>query len=508
MAERKNNREQEQWITRQLEEKEAIIDGISDVLMLLDADTYEILDVNRAFLKAYGINRKEVLGKKCYEVTHHLNQPCHHVNSHWPCPLQSSVTAGKSSYAEHVHQDHAGETLYFEITTYPLHDADGRVNRIIHLSRDITQRKFLENEVKKSAEKYRTIFNSISNPVFVLDRGNLQVLDCNSNATAVYGFNKEELVDRSFMILFRQEERDHYRTELTASNVLNQVRQQNKEGQTFFVDMHVSPSEYAGREALLVTASDITEKLLAEQQLIQSSKMTTLGEMATGIAHELNQPLAVIKTASSFLIKKVNKQEKIKDEILKTLAEEIESYVDRAAKVINHMREFGRKSEVDKESVQINEVLNNALVLFSQQLKLKGIQVLKDLEYDLPLVLADANRLEQVFINLLINARDAIEEKDQLQGYDGEPRQIMLKTKSGAGMVTIEVKDTGTGIPPSILDKIFEPFFTTKKVGKGTGIGLSISYSIVQDYHGTIRVDSREGEGAAFVIRFPITDGT
>jgi len=116
--------------------------------------------------------------------------------------------------------------------------------------------------------------------------------------------------------------------------------------------------------------------------------------------------------------------------------------VDRAAKVINHMREFGRKSEVDKESVQINQVLNDALVLFSQQLKIKGIQVLKDLEDDLPFVLADANRLEQAFINLLINARDAIVEKDQLQGYEGGPKQIILKTRTGAGMVTIEIKDT------------------------------------------------------------------
>ena len=108
MAERMNDSGKERWITRQLEEKEAIIDGISDVLMLLDAETYEILDVNRAFLKAYGIKRKEVLGKKCYEVTHHLSRPCHHVNSHWPCPLESCAKNGKSSYVEHVHQDHTG----------------------------------------------------------------------------------------------------------------------------------------------------------------------------------------------------------------------------------------------------------------------------------------------------------------------------------------------------------------------------------------------------------------
>ena len=220
--------------------------------------------------------------------------------------------------------------------------------------------------------------------------------------------------------------------------------------------------------------------------------------------HELNQPLSVIKTSSSFIIKKVRKNETIKDEILKTLAEEIDSHVDRASKIINHMREFGRKSDIKKETVLVNEPLEKALEIFSQQLKLREINVVKELEKGLPPILADPNRLEQVFINLLINARDAIEEKTDKANQEGKPKEIFLKTAFKKGMVTIEVKDTGVGIPKSILDKIFEPFFTTKKVVQGTGLGLSISYGIIQDYGGHIRAESREGVGSNFIIHFPV----
>ena len=170
------------------------------------------------------------------------------------------------------------------------------------------------------------------------------------------------------------------------------------------------------------------------------------------------------------------------------------------------MREFGRKSDVVREKIQLNEALQRAFEIFSQQLKLREIEVVMDLQPDLPPVMADANRLEQVFINLLINARDAIDAKwwGNVAPKD-KAKKILLKTRAKDGMAVVEIIDTGTGIPASIVDKIFEPFFTTKQVGKGTGLGLSISYGIVRDYDGTISVKSREDEGSNFTIQFPIS---
>jgi histidine kinase len=234
--------------------------------------------------------------------------------------------------------------------------------------------------------------------------------------------------------------------------------------------------------------------------------MATLGEMATGVAHELNQPLSVIKTASSFLIKKVKNEEEIKPDILRTLSEEMESHVERASKIISHMREFGRKTDIDRHMVQVNQAITKALEIFSQQLKLRNITLDIKLQEGLPDILADINRLEQVFINLLINARDAIEEKWETTQSEGEERKISITSFLKNGMVTVELTDTGTGIDKSVRDKIFDPFFTTKKVGKGTGLGLSISYGIIKDYGGTIEALSRREGGAMFRIAFPVSE--
>jgi len=154
--------------------------------------------------------------------------------------------------------------------------------------------------------------------------------------------------------------------------------------------------------------------------------------------------------------------------------------------------------------VQVNEPLNKALEIFSQQLKLRNIAVTKELEENMQPVSGDSNRLEQVFINLLINARDAIEDRWQGEEPGKADKRITLKTSLKGTQVIIEVTDTGIGIPKAIENKIFEPFFTTKKVGKGTGLGLSISYGIIQEYEGTIRAVSGKQGGTSFVITFPV----
>ncbi|MGI9568577.1 MAG: PAS domain-containing sensor histidine kinase, partial [Desulfobulbia bacterium] len=386
----------------------------------------------------------------------------------------------------------------------PIRSPDGEIVAAMEMNLDITARKKLEERLEKSEKKYHAIFNNIPNPVFVLDKDTLEVLDCNDSVEVVYDSNKEHMTTLSFLDLFTEEDRDRIAVNLKSASFISQVKQRTNDGKTLFVNIRISPSEYPGKKVLLVTTSDITKRLEAEQQLIQASKMATLGEMATGVAHELNQPLSVIKTASNFFIRKVRKKEPIKEEILETMAEEIDSHVDRASKIINHLREFGRKADLGLQSVQINQVIVKTFDIFSQQLKVRGIDTIWSLQDDLPEIMSDADRLEQVFINLLINARDAImdrlEKEDQL-AFD---KKIFLRTRSEKNKVVIEVCDTGIGILPSVVDKIFEPFFTTKEVGKGTGLGLSISYGIIKDFGGKIRVVKNDPHGTCFVITFPI----
>jgi histidine kinase len=289
---------------------------------------------------------------------------------------------------------------------------------------------------------------------------------------------------------------------------MTRIRHQHRNGATIFVTIRISPAEYPGRKVLLVTTSDITKRLETEQQLIQSGKMATLGEMASGIAHELNQPLSVIKTVSSFFINKLDRDEAIAGDVLFNMLNKIDSNVDRAGRIINHMREFSRKSDMDFELVQINEVLQRSFEIFSQQLKLRDIEVVWELEPNLPKISADPGRLEQVFINLLLNARDAIEERCGPIEQAGVEKTIRLKTAAVGRSVVCRVCDTGTGIPPAVADKIFEPFFTTKEVGKGTGLGLSISYGIVKDFGGSIAVVPNQPDGACFILTFPVTDSS
>jgi histidine kinase len=203
-------------------------------------------------------------------------------------------------------------------------------------------------------------------------------------------------------------------------------------------------------------------------------------------------------------MRKLKKKEPIRDEILLTMSEEIDSHVERATKIINHMRQFGRKSDPNLEPILLNEVLERAFEIFSQQLKVRGIEVIWQTDPDLPRVMGNPSRLEQVIINLLINARDAIEDRSDHTPESMIPRMIRLVTTRNTKTVTMSVCDTGSGVPEPIRGKIFEPFYTTKKVGKGTGLGLSISYSIVKECGGKIDVTANPGGGACFNLHFPI----
>jgi histidine kinase len=380
----------------------------------------------------------------------------------------------------------------------------------MEMSLDLTDRKVLEDKLRQSEIKYQAFFNNIPNPVFVLDAETLDIRDCNDSVKVVYGVDKSAILGSSFLNFFVEEEKEAYAATIPTSQVLNRVKQVKPSGIPLFVNIRISPSDDEGHKVFLVTTSDITKRLEAEQQLIQASKMATLGEMATGVAHELNQPLSVIKTASSFLMKKVRNQEPVADDIMLTLTGEIDSHINRATKIITHMREFGRKSDLDIVPVQLDEVIKRAFEIFSQQLKVRGIDVRWALADNLPPIEADPSCLEQVFINLLVNARDAIEaawdagaESPLEDAGASRPKEIHIRTRCEKDCVIAEVTDSGSGIPEGIRDKIFEPFFTTKEVGKGTGLGLSISYGIVKDCRGDIRAESVPGQGARFTITFP-----
>ncbi len=482
-------------LNRQRDEYQTLFSHVPCLITVQDRN-YRLLRYNLEFAEKF----KPKAGDYCYRAYKGRSSKCP------DCPVAKTFKTGRTHISEESGLDHDGTIRHWLVTTSPIRDAAGEINSVMEVSLDITARKELERKLERSEAKYLAIFNNIPSAVFVLDLTTLKVLDCNESMVQIYGWAKEEIMDRPITDLFPKEIREPAAEKLRRAQVMSQVKNVTKDGRTIYVTMRPTPVDFPGQRVLLATSSDITKRLETEQHLIQASKMATLGEMATGVAHELNQPLSVIKTASSYFMRKIAKNEPIKEEILKTMAEEIDSHVDRATKIINHMREFGRKPEMGLEPVQLNDIIRRAFDIFSQQLKLREIEVTWRLAEDLPVVMGDAGRLEQVFINMLINARDAIEEKWAERDREKGTKRIDLHTHHEGGKVLAEVTDTGAGIPKGVLEKIFEPFFTTKKVGKGTGLGLSISYGIVQDCGGTIQAVSKEDQGTTFILSFPLPD--
>jgi len=249
-----------------------------------------------------------------------------------------------------------------------------------------------------------------------------------------------------------------------------------------------------------------------DAQLVQAGKLATLGEMAAAIAHEINQPLGAI----SLIVEGIQKAKdigKLTDSLLTEKLESILNQIERINKIIKHLRVFGRITQGTGETIDINQPLKDVFELIGQQLEDHNVSVEFELESNL-LVSADSSRLEQVFLNIIGNARDALDEQEdalfQLRQMKHVPKwvkewkkKITIRSYRLSNKVIVEIEDTAYGMPKHVLDRIFEPFFTTKEVGKGTGLGLYISYGIIRDYGGEIKVNSKPGTGSVFSVILP-----
>jgi C4-dicarboxylate-specific signal transduction histidine kinase len=232
-----------------------------------------------------------------------------------------------------------------------------------------------------------------------------------------------------------------------------------------------------------------------QEQLVQAGKLAILGELTTGVAHELNNPLNNIGLFVGNAIDLVELGVTDKEQIVGELRQATQQ-VRKATEIISHLRTFGRAAPVRREPISLRQVIERALSLMQEQLRLRQIEVTVDLGREDPIVLANPIQLEQVFINLLTNGRDAV--------ADAPRKAIGISGSVGSTTVEVAVSDTGEGIPPGLEQRIFDPFFTTKQVGQGTGLGLSITYGIVKEHGGTISVLSPPGEGATFLIQLPL----
>jgi PAS domain S-box-containing protein len=278
------------------------------------------------------------------------------------------------------------------------------------------------------------------------------------------------------------------------------------QGEEFHVRMHCTNKMADSRlSGLMITAFDVTEdneveleRQKVQMKMLSQSKHATIGEVSTGVAHEVNQPLSYIKSSLQNLVRRLRKQDVATDVIIEKLDKSL-NQVDRINKIIEHMRSFGRSHDVEVVNFDIPIVIDNALLLLSEKIRLRNITLNLDIDDGLPEVLGNINQLEQVLINLFQNSIDALE------FYDGDKRiSLSASYKEADRYLEFIFSDNGCGIPEALIEKVFEPFFTTKPVGKGTGIGLAVCYGILTEHNASFNVKSTLGEGTDFIIRFPV----
>jgi C4-dicarboxylate-specific signal transduction histidine kinase len=261
----------------------------------------------------------------------------------------------------------------------------------------------------------------------------------------------------------------------------------------------------ASRKAMIHIMGDLSETTAEvqrreqelrekQEQLVQAAKLATLGELTTGVAHELNNPLnnigLFIGNVTDLIGLGASHERMLRD------LDNAMQQVRKASQIITHLRTFGRAAPASREEVAVNDIVVQALSLLQEQLRLRNIDVQLDLAEDDPRVLGNAIQLEQVFLNLLTNARDAVAQSSR--------KCIHISSCCEGKTIRLIFEDTGPGIPAGLERRVFDPFFTTKDVGAGTGLGLSITYGIVRDHQGTIAVESVPGQGAAFIVELPL----
>jgi hypothetical protein len=349
-------------------------------------------------------------------------------------------------------------------------------------------------ELQRLTEYNENILESMDSGILVLDLDG-RIARWNRAMESLYGKRREDVMGRclddvfpgSFLealrgslVLGDREEIAHiYKLHLPAG-----------EGRSLMVNVAIAPFQVASgqRHGSVVILEDVTARVRLEEQLQHSEKMASIGILAAGVAHEVNTPLTGISSYTQML------REQIKPEDLRyPLLEKIEKQTFRAAKIINNLLNFSRSGGAEVDKLDVNKVLLDVLSLLEHQLEKNRVKILKEFAEDLPPVRGNENRLQQVFFNLILNARDAMPSGGWLT----------LATRADEDTVIVEVKDTGHGISREDIKRIYDPFFTTKGMGRGTGLGLSVSYGILQEHGGAIFVDSVPGKGTTFQVALP-----
>jgi len=465
-----------------------IVAALPDAVVITGTDR-RVLAANQAGADMLGWQIGEVVGQAIADNV-------------WPgershvAAREDRVLSGEPQrYETRIVNHRTGEERDVAVSSGPFR-MSGEIIGTVATLRDITDPKRAQDTLARSEARYRHLVESASDAIVTLD-ANGRFTTVNHAAENISGYKREELVGQWFAPMLPDDDLPkalaHFQQALSGETGLFESQFYRKDGEVRTISITYSTPQKD--EEVLCLIRDVTDQKMLQEQLIQSEKMSAIGQLVSGVAHELNNPLAGISAFAQLLL-----AEKRFPPDQRTAAETIYSEARRASRIVQNLLTFARQHKAEKGPTEINQVLDDTLELRGYELRVRGIDVRREYDDSLPDTMADAHQLQQVFLNLITNAEQAMEQRE------GHHHRLTVRTRRNSDSIRIEVEDTGAGIPPNLIERIFNPFFTTKPTGSGTGLGLSISLGIVREHEGRIWAENPPQAGARFVVEIPVSE--
>jgi PAS domain S-box-containing protein len=471
----------------------AIFDASEDAIFVHDLETAAILDANQKACTTWGYTRDEFrrleMGQLGSGVPPYTQQDA--------MRLFGRAVAGERMHFEWHGRYRDGTLRWHEV--FGKRVKIGGHDRVLALARDITERKQAEQALAASEEQYRAMFDASIDGLVLWDAEG-DVVDANPALWHIYGLPDGELAALRPGGCTRCEYPVEFLRRVAAGESLHrEASTTRRDGTHLELEVHGVPMLYQGRPHVLTITRDITEKKHSEAELARErdssyrrEKLAALGSLLAGVAHELNNPLSVVVARAVLLEEQGNPS-------TRNAAAKIRSAAERCARIVRTFLAMARQQPPRREPVAIDGVIAAALEIAGYTMRNHGVELQVECAGELPMVMADADQLHQVLLNLLINAQQALQDRSG-------PRRIRIASRfdAAASQLRITVADSGPGIAEPLCARVFEPYFTTKPIGMGIGVGLAVSLGIVEAHGGTLTVDRAEEGGAAFTISLPV----
>lgn len=480
ITDRKNA--EEAWRLTQLS-----IDRSADAVYRIGKDG-KFLYVNDSACRMVGYTRKEMLSMHLCEIDVIF------IAENWPETWETTKRRETFTF-ESRQRNKRGKIFPVEVSASYL-EFNGK-ECICAFVRDITERKIMERALRQSEREYRNLFENATDTMVVFDPETGIILEANSRACEMYGLTKDELLGVSLKVIAKDVEggEERVREILTHGGIKNfETVHFKKDGTPIDLLENSSLIEYAGRTSIVSTFREVTQIKRLQQQLVQSEKLAALGQLVSGVAHELNNPLTSVIGYTQLALAGSTLDHQIRERL-----DIVSREAERTRRIVQNLLSFSRQHKPSRTSVCLNDLLERTLELRTYGMRVNNIKVNRELGA-IPMVMADGHQLQQVFLNIVVNAEQAISSCERSGTLTVKSR---VKQVDGSDWIEIQIADDGPGIQTENISKIFDPFFTTKPVGKGTGLGLSISYGIMKEHGGAIRAENTDCGGATFIIELP-----